>query len=256
MKTGYFELEKGKLRLFMNVGVLPRMEEVEKMQDLIKKSEIIVVPQRKLSLKQMKTLWVLFTEYGFYTGYTKEETKDQLIQEFCRRKDIPLFSISPLKNDSCDGDIANELITFTLTHALDNGYYIAIRDEEGKVDTGSIPDLYTFTMKNLLEKKCVICGAEADLHHTPALGIGYEHDNGMITKFLPLCRTHHSEAHTRGLKEFEELYHLEPVKMSYNLLIYLTAKSVYPAHFQKFRAENREEIKNARKIIKKIDKNK
>lgn len=252
MKSGYFELEKGRLKLFMNVGNLPKIEEIEKMKKLIKSYELVIVPQKKLSMKQMKTLWVLFTEYSFHTGYTKEDMKDLLINEFCARKDIPLFSISPLKENCCDFDNGNEFITFVLTHALDNGYYIAIRDEEGKIETGSIPDIYKFIMKCLLEKRCSVCGAGADLHHTPALGIGYEYDDGMITKFLPLCRIHHSEAHTIGLKEFEELYHLEPVKLSYNLLIHLTAKEIYPAHFQKFRAENKEEIKNAKYILKKV----
>ncbi|MGL4903598.1 MAG: putative HNHc nuclease, partial [Cetobacterium sp.] len=84
-----------------------------------------------------------------------------------------------------------------------------------------------------------VCGRiEADLHHTPALGVPYEQDTGLLTGFIPLCREHHSLAHSIGLTEFENRYHLQGVWLNPTMIMEL--KKVYPGHFKAFKKENYE----------------
>ena len=56
---------------------------------------------------------------------------------------------------------------------------------------------------------------------------------------MTLCREHHTLAHGIGLKEFEKLFHLQPVWLSDNLIKEL--KKIYYWHFQAFHGgENNE----------------
>ena len=72
-----------------------------------------------------------------------------------------------------------------------------------------VDDVNDYVYHCLINKKCCICGKKADLHHVDAVGMGRDRTEivhlGM--RALPLCREHHTEAHTRGDKAFVELYH-------------------------------------------------
>jgi len=51
-------------------------------------------------------------------------------------------------------------------------------------------------------KPCLICGNSSDAHHK-------EHANRNDFLAVPLCRGHHSQAHSTGCKRFEEENNLE-----------------------------------------------
>jgi hypothetical protein len=73
-----------------------------------------------------------------------------------------------------------------------------------------VDDVGDYIYGCLVNKKCVICGRPADLHHVERVGMGRNRDEiiheGM--EVLPLCREHHTEAHTMPDKDFFERYHL------------------------------------------------
>lgn len=74
-----------------------------------------------------------------------------------------------------------------------------------------VDDIGDYVYSCLINKKCVICGRHADLHHIDRVGMGRDRSDiiheGM--EVLPLCREHHSEAHTMPDKDFFERYHID-----------------------------------------------
>jgi hypothetical protein len=76
-------------------------------------------------------------------------------------------------------------------------------------------DISKYLYACMVNKKCCICGKPADLHHVQSVGSqGYRDKiNHIGLDALPLCRVHHEESHTKGQKDFMEIYHLQPVKI-------------------------------------------
>ena len=77
-----------------------------------------------------------------------------------------------------------------------------------------VDDIDDYVLACLTQKKCVICGKKADLNHVDSVGMGRNRDEiiheGMTV--LPLCREHHTEAHTIGRDSFETKYHIHGVE--------------------------------------------
>ena len=258
MKNGIFEIvEEGKITFHVTVDKRQSHADIELFKQLIENSSYEVVQHRRLTVKQMRTIWLICSDYAFFTGYTREDMREMLVSEFCARNDIPEFSISPMKSNACDVSTANDLIQFILDHALSNGFYLVIADREEdretyKFDGRNIPDIYRHVMHNFLNRTCCICGDKADLHHEPPIGsLQYQNDDGMQTGFLPLCRKHHTERHNIPASEFLERYHIQPIKLTENLLIYLCSADIYPNQFAKFRRDYKQTIQEAKEILKK-----
>lgn len=74
-----------------------------------------------------------------------------------------------------------------------------------------VDDIGDYVYSCLINKKCVVCGKHADLHHVDRVGMGRDRTDiiheGM--EALPLCREHHTEAHTMSDKEFFDKYHID-----------------------------------------------
>lgn len=55
-----------------------------------------------------------------------------------------------------------------------------------------------------------MCGRPGEIHHVDAIGAGrdrrYVDDSGY--RKICLCREHHTAAHQRGMKAFEQMYHV------------------------------------------------
>lgn len=213
----------------------------------------------KLSIEQMKLIWVLCREYGEILGYEKEEVREWLQTEFCMKRHIGDFSISPRKREAATMEIATEFIQYIIEHSICNGYNLILHEGKGKNKKirharEIVPDIKRWVLAHLMNKSCAVCGANTelegvDLHHEPPLGsVGYEHDTGMFTGFLSLCRKHHTERHNIGWKAFSERYHLQEVWLKEYMVSNLL--SVYPGHFKAFRKQIREEKKNENKSEK------
>ena len=216
---------------------------IQEMKELKKSlNNIEIVRSKSLSLEQLKMLWVLFRELGDLIGYTQDEMRKVLEIEFCQYKNIPLFSLSQEKENCLSFDLATEFIQWIIEWSIKQGYNLILHEGYGKNKKIKhareiVPEIKRYVIACLRNKVCCKCGAteNIDLHHTPALGIPYELDDGLQTAFMSLCRKCHTEAHSRGLKEFEELYHLQGVWLNKNLILEL--KMIYKNHFQNFIAE-------------------
>jgi len=73
-----------------------------------------------------------------------------------------------------------------------------------------VDDVPDYIYHCLITKKCCICGRHTDLHHVDRIGMGRDRNDIMHEgmEALPLCREHHTEAHTMPDAEFFGRYHL------------------------------------------------
>lgn len=235
--------EDGKINLYV-----PSNKSLKEIYGLITKlqnSEINVIKVDRLSLDQMKLIFVLCKEYGELRGYETEEMRELLQNEFCDSREIEYFSISPYKKNACSMETATEFIQFIIEHSIKYGYNLIIHEGKGiNMKSKSVrevcPDIRRYVIACLLDKRCALCGkkTEVDLNHWDSVNTigGYEHDDGLKTRFISLCREHHTLFHNTEKEVFAKKWHLEGVWLSVNLVIEL--KKVYPNHFKAFKIEN------------------
>lgn len=236
-------IENGEITL--SVPTTTSNKEIKGLIDKIRAGEITVKFTDKISLEQMQLIWVLSNELGQMIGYTREEMRELLQEQFCGTNDLPYFSISPSKKDCCSKDIATSFIQYIIEFAIQEGYNLIIPDGKGAKRTYKsvrevVPEIQRYVITCLRNKVCAVCGkrVDIDLHHSPALGVPYEQDDGKQTGFMSLCREHHTLAHSIGLKEFEKMFCLQPVWLSDSLIFEL--KKIYKNHFQNFKGQPRE----------------
>lgn len=164
---------------------------------------IELTDSRKLSDKQRKSCYAMIGEIADYAGMSKSQSKAILKVKFLA-DDLGttadhLFSLS-------DGSMSlvcafqRFLVRFILDYDIPCSHRLL----------DFVDDIDDYLYGCAINKKCCICGKPADLHHTDRIGMGNNRDEivheGM--KALPLCRVHHTEAHTMGHDAFVEKYHL------------------------------------------------
>lgn len=219
-------------------------KEIKELIEKIRAGEITVKFTDKISLNQMQLIWVLCKELGDLIGYTREEMRELLQEEFCNKNELPYFSISPSKSDCCSKDVATSFIQYIIEFAIDQGYNLIIPEGKGVKRTYKsvrevCPDIQRYIIACLRNKVCAVCGRRdnVDLHHYIPIGsTGYDNDDGLKTPFISLCRKHHTLFHNIGVKEFEKLYHLQGVWLTPSLVNEL--KKIYTNHFKAFKSEN------------------
>ena len=194
-----------------------------------------------LSLKQMKLAHILLKELGEMIGYYDYEMRKIIQNEFCALRDIEYFSLSPNKTKAASKDVANDFITYIIEWAILNNYNLILHEGYGENKTirsvrEVVPEIRRYVLACLSAKACAVCGTyhNVELHHYDSVNSigGYEQCDGLKTRFMSLCREHHSLYHSIEQKEFENRYHIEGVWLNPNLVIML--KKIYSGHFQAF----------------------
>lgn len=167
--------------------------------------ECLVQPidSRPLSDKQRRACYALMREIADFTGMgadpTKEYMKLKFMVEELQETGDKIFSLSNAPM-SLVCAFQRFLVRFILDWDIPCNFPLL----------NFVDDVADYVYACLLNKKCCVCGRPADLHHTDHVGMGRDRDEivheGM--KALPLCREHHTEAHTIGQQTFEDKYHL------------------------------------------------
>lgn len=167
--------------------------------------ECLVQPMdsRPLSDKQRKACYALMGAIADYAGMSKDRTKELMKLKFLSEnmEDMSerIFSLSNAPM-SLVCAFQRFLVQFVLEWDIPTDFSLL----------DMVDDVSDYIYGCLVNKKCVICGRPADLHHVERVGMGRNRDEiiheGM--EVLPLCREHHTEAHTMPDKDFFERYHL------------------------------------------------
>ena len=161
------------------------------------------IDARPLSAKQRRNCYAMIREIANWSGDTPEEIKHALKLDFWCGELLEigdrLFSLSDAP--------MSVVAAFQSWLAR----FIVRNDVPTKVSMlDYVDDIEDYTYACLVNKKCVICGKHADLHHCDAVGMGRNRETiiheGM--EVLPLCRVHHEEMHRMGRSDFFANYHL------------------------------------------------
>lgn len=162
-------------------------------------AEIHIDDGRTITSLQRRKAYATIRDISSWTGYLPEEQKEWLKYLYIERTGNPYFSLS-----DCSMDTAREFINIILDYALEEGIPLLERGIERTDDIGRY--LYS-CIKN---KRCAVCGRPGEIHHVDAIGAGrdrrYVDDSGY--RKICLCREHHTAAHQRGMKAFEQMYHV------------------------------------------------
>lgn len=162
------------------------------------------IDSRKLSDRQRRMCYALIGEISEWMGddptsvkeYFKIEFWAQHIDELCDR----VFSLS-----DAPMSLVSAFQKFLVRFVVQNG----IPTKKPMLDY--VDDIPDYVYSCLINKKCIVCGRKADLHHIDRVGMGRDRTDivheGM--EAVPLCREHHTEAHTMPDSEFFEKYHID-----------------------------------------------
>lgn len=163
-----------------------------------------MLDSRSLSHKQRNACYALIGTIADYAGMSKGATKEYmklrfLADDFEETAD-KLFSLSDAP--------------MSLVCAFQKYLVRFIVEEDIPCDfplLNFVDDIADYVYACLVNKKCCVCGKHADLHHVDHVGAGRDRNEiiheGM--EAMPLCREHHTEAHTIGQQSFNEKYHFE-----------------------------------------------
>lgn len=167
--------------------------------------ECLVQPidSRPLSDKQRRSCYALLRAISDYTGQgmdtTKEWMKIKFLAEDLEQTADKIFSLSNAPM-SLVCAFQRFLVRFILDWDIPTTFSLL----------DMVDDVQDYIYACLINKKCVITGRPADLHHVERVGMGRNREEiiheGM--EVLPLSREMHREAHTMSDEDFFEKYHL------------------------------------------------
>lgn len=164
---------------------------------------IQLIDNRTLSDKQRKACYALLGEIAEYSGMSKGQAKELMKLKFLADElQETADSIFSLSNAPMSLVCAFQrfLVRFIIEWDIPCNFPLL----------EFVDDINDYIYSCLINKKCCICGKRADLHHVDHVGMGRDREEivheGM--KVLPLCREHHTEAHTIGQDTFNEKWHL------------------------------------------------
>lgn len=167
------------------------------MEKRIRQAEIRFDDGRHISIDQRKKAYATIRDISAYTGYLPEEQKEWLKYLHIANTGCEYFSLS-----DCSMDTAREFINTILEYAITAGVPLT---DAGVDRTDDIGRYLYFCIK---AKKCCVCGADGEIHHVDAIGMGNDRrtfDDSRCRKMC-LCRKHHTIWHQVGDERFQQMY--------------------------------------------------
>jgi len=161
--------------------------------------ELRIDDGRTIRAKQRKKAWATIGDISLWNGDDRETNHWWLKIMYMTASGESKFSLS-----NCTVTTARHYISFLLDFCLEWNVPLS---EPIINRTDDIDAMIYATIKH---KRCIVCGAEGEIHHWDAIGMGRNrntYDDSGHRK-LCLCRFHHNEAHNIGVKAFEEKHHV------------------------------------------------
>lgn len=170
-----------------------------------------IIDNRRITQDQRGKIFALINDLCNFTGDLPDEWERRFKWMTAREFDLPDFSLS-----DCSVSTANLMIGMILTFLFEEAIPFKTKTWD------SIPDEFPKQWLALRYRKCVLCGRPADIAHANAVGrTSRKLVDHRKLYFMALCREHHTEQHRIGLSEFMKKYHIKPVKLDDDDLIYL-----------------------------------
>lgn len=167
-----------------------------------KTCNVQMLDSRPLSDKQRKMCYALLKEISDFTGMGLDPTKEYMKIKFMTEDMLEtadrIFSLS-----NAPMSLVCAFQRFLVRFCVD----WEIPTKKPLLDY--VDDIPDYIYACLIAKKCCICGKPSDLHHVDRVGMRSRKEiihEGM--RVLPLCRVHHTEAHTIDPEKFDKQYHL------------------------------------------------
>ena len=169
--------------------------------------EIRVDDGRRISSDQRKKIYALCRDISDYTGHDVEDLKENILKAgFMIKEDRDYFSLS---------DVDMTTARYFIEYILEFCFEWNVPLNEKTVALAREVNNYLYLC--LRYRRCAVCGRYADVHHHENLvGMGMDRakHNHEDSRYIALCRTHHTECHTIGHKTFENKYKLAAIKLN------------------------------------------
>ena len=156
---------------------------------------------RRVRKKQRRLFFVLLNDIVDHFVVPQDFLKDMfyLQYQYYTGKEISLADHT--RSSVTDANVLIELVVdfmFEWHVPFAKGYELLPKEEQ------------YFIYQCCRHRVCLICGLQADIHHTDTVGMGVDRNKVDHTqhRVLPLCRTHHQNYHQLGPERFAELYHV------------------------------------------------
>lgn len=164
---------------------------------------------RRISPEQRRKSYALMAEIAEWMGevpeFVKRLMKLKFVAEQLQALQKQIFSLS-----DCDVTTAKEFINYLIDFMIE--HEVPSRTPLYEL----CEDIQRYVYACLMRKVCVVCGKKADLHHFDQIGMGRDRDEvyqiGM--RVIPLCREHHTVAHTKGRSWLTNDMHLVPIPLT------------------------------------------
>lgn len=153
--------------------------------------------------EQRRKIFALIKDIATETGEDKDSLREIVSQRFIQATEYEEFSLS-----NCSKVLAQDFIEYLITLAFELGVNLSEHPTKGLGDIGGYLQL---CIKN---RKCCICGKDAEIHHVEAVGMGRNRKliDDSDNEKMALCREHHTEYHQIGVNDFTDKYHVYGVK--------------------------------------------
>lgn len=169
--------------------------------DLEVECEVKLVDPFLITDKQRRKVFALCNDIESYTGqpreYMREMFQDYVTFLYGYDKHISL--------SNCSREQARQVIEVILDWVFHNNIPLNYKTSDLLKNDKSF--LYWAT----INRNCVICGKHGELAHHKAIGRGANRRkmDHYGYEVLCLCREHHQEQHSSGIKTFNNKYHLK-----------------------------------------------
>lgn len=166
--------------------------------------DIQLIDSRPLSSKQRRSCYAMIREISDWNGDLPEENKHYL--------KINFWCTELLQTADTLFSLSNAPMSVVAAFQSYLARFIVRNDIPTKVPMlDYVDDIDDYVYACLINKKCLVCGKHADLHHVRHVGMGRDRDtiDHLGMEVLPLCREHHDEIHTIGKNEFFSKMHIQ-----------------------------------------------
>ena len=168
--------------------------------------DLLINDCRMISRAQQKKIYAMLGDISDYTGHHVEFLKSYMKSEYIAMYGGEWFSLGYV-----DMTTARKFIEFILHVCFE--WDVPLSDKTVVL----AKEVNNYLYLCLKYRRCAVCGRYADIHHHENLvGMGMDRakHNHEDSRYIALCRTHHTECHTLGHKTFEDKYKLAAIKLN------------------------------------------